>query len=104
MRKVMKNNKRTKKILDKCQKIYLVVHWAKYGVMEHYFSGKFDKDGVTPLVWHYVDCNGTKNEWHLMPIYQTTIGACFCWCNFRNFAEHIANALNKQAGFDREGI
>ena len=51
MKKILPNNAFTKRRLDKMPKIYVIVCWAGFGVMTHYFSGKLAEDGKTPLVW-----------------------------------------------------
>ena len=90
-------------MLKRCRKIYVVGCWAKYGVREYYFSGKCDENGI-PLVWDFTDHNGERDEWILRSIYETTCGRIYAWTDIRINAVVIANTLNKQAGFDREGV
>ena len=103
MKQKLPDNAKTARMLDKCRKIYVVSCWAKYGVRKYDFSGKCDENGV-PLVWDFTDHNGERDEWILRSIYETTTGRIYAWTDIRLNAEFIANTLNRQAGFDREGI
>ena len=103
MREILPNNARTNRMLNKCPKLYAVGFWVKYGIREYYFSGKCDATGA-PLVWMYNDHNGEREEWILMDIYCTTSGRIVAWTTTKNNAVFIANVLNKQARFDREGV
>ena len=104
MKTKLPDNAKAARIRQKCRKIYIVSCWAKYGVSVYDFSGKCDEAGV-PLVWDYLDHNGEREaEWVLRSIYHTTCGRIYAWTDIRDNAIYIANALNKQAGFDREGI
>lgn len=93
MKKVLPNTPKTKRYLDKLQKIYLVGYWAHCGVRDHYFSGKYDKYNV-PLVWDYYDANGFCDEWHLIPLTQTTTGMVICWSFVKPTAKFIAESIN----------
>ena len=103
MKQKLPDNAKTARMLDKCRKIYAVGCWAKYGVREYYFSGKCDENGV-PLVWDFTDHNGERDEWILRNIYETTTGRIYAWTDIRINAEFVANTLNRQMGFDREGV
>ena len=98
MKKVLPNNARTGRMLDKCPKIYAVGCWAGFGVREYHFSGKYDKDGVTPLVWDYEDFNGTCDEWRLRNIHYTTGGRILAWSNEEATAQYIADKVNIARG------
>lgn len=94
MRIVVKsNNKRTKKMLERCPIICMVGYWAHYGVMEFHFAGKHTPSGI-PYVWMYYDGNGTCDEWHRVPLNFVTTGAIYGWTTSHVAAEEIANALN----------
>ena len=97
MKKILKNNKRTKKYLETLPKIYLVGFWARYGVREYYFANKNDKDGI-PLVYHYYDGNGTCDLWELVPITHTTCAGQLAYTPYKELADYIANALNTYEG------
>ena len=98
MKTVLKNNAKAAKYLSKLPKIYLVACWARYGVWDLIWSGKFIKDKDTghlePLVWHYNDHNGTADNWYLRPLHNVTTGFIMTWTQDRCIAESIANALN----------
>lgn len=92
-RTIKPNNKRTKSMLEKCPKIYLIGYWARFGIMEFHFAGKYTESGV-PYVWMYYDGNGTCDEWHRVPLTYTTTGRIYAWTTSLTFAEEIADALN----------
>ena len=98
MRKILPNSPKTKKYLEKLPKIYVIGCWAGFGVVTHYFSGKFAKDGTTPLVWDYEDCNGTCDEYRLRNLHHTTTGRIFAWTNTEETAQYIANQMNIAVG------
>lgn len=99
MRKILPNTPKIKRYLDKFPKVYLVGYWAHCGVREYYFSGKYDKHNV-PMVWDYYDANGCCDEWHLIPLTQTTTGTVICWSFVRSTADFIAKNINKSEGYD----
>ena len=80
LKKRLKLTPETKEYLKILPKIYLVVQYAKWGVQEYPFSGKFTKDGV-PLVYNYVDFNGGEEEpmYLLKRIDQVTSGTIYTW-------------------------
>ena len=92
-RRIKPNNKRTNKYLDKLKKVYLVGVWARSGIMECFFAGRYTKDGE-PLVWEYYDCNGACDEWHLMPIHNITSGTVLKWTFDKKEAQLIADIYN----------
>lgn len=93
MRKVLKNTPKTKKYLDKLPKIYGVFLWAKWGILELYWSGKYTKNGV-PLVYVYYDCNGCCDEFRLIPINQASSGSFWNFFMSREPAEKMCDHLN----------
>lgn len=93
LKKVLQNTKETQDYLKTLDKVYLVGLWAKYGYREYYFTGHFDKQ-YEPLVYDYCDFNGECDEWHLMPLCQTTSGGKVCYVFDEKQAHTIANALN----------
>lgn len=99
MKKVLPNNSKTEKYLAKLPKIYLVGCWARYGVMEFPFSGKYiiNENGISiPLVYDYDDFNGTSDNWYLRPINLTTTGFIIVWTQCESVAERIAELYNKE--------
>lgn len=98
IKKVLKNNKKTKQYLDKLPKMYIVGRWAKFGVSDYSFTGKYiEVDGISiPLVYKYYDANGTTDMWYLCPITQVTTGAVIMWTQNKPIAERIAKALNTE--------
>lgn len=98
MKKVLKDNKKTKKYLESLPKIYIVGHWAKYGVQDYPFTGKYiEIDGISvPLVYKYYDGNGTCSQWNLTRISHVTTGAVIMWTQNKSIAERVASALNVQ--------
>lgn len=97
MKKILPNNSKTKKYLETLPKIYLIGCWARYGVREHYYTKKNNKDGI-PLVYDYYDGNGTCDLWRLVPITETTCGWQLAYTPYKETAQHIANALNAWSG------
>jgi hypothetical protein len=95
-RKVLKNTPKTKKYLDSLPKVYGLFLWAKWGMLELRWSGKYTKgDIVVPLVYHYYDANGMCDEYHLVPITSCSSGAFWDWYEFKNNAEEVQEILNE---------
>ena len=94
MRKKLKNNKKTKKYLDSLPKIYMIGCWARYGVWEFPFTGKYTDNGTMPLVYCYDDCNGWCDNWYLRKLSDTTTGGYVGFTFSKVRAEKIADALN----------
>lgn len=97
MKKVLKNNQRTRQYLLGLPKIYLVGCWAKYGVAEFDFPEKYEKKNgiMVPLVYDYYDCNGEKDEYHLKKITDTTTGQILFWTQIKSVAYKVAELYNK---------
>ena len=93
LRKIRKNTPKTKKYLDSLPKIYGIFLWAKWGMLELPWTGKVDKNG-DPLVYIYYDANGTRDEWHLVPIQWASSGAFHGWYKDYNTAYDIQLELN----------
>lgn len=98
MKKVLKNNKYTKKYLESLPKMYLVACWAKFGVEEFPFTEKFEKDNnnghLIPLVYQYDDSNGERDCFVLKKITKTTTGSVLLWTQSKSKAERIAELYN----------
>ena len=99
MRKRLKSTHRNRLKLNNYKKVYLIACWARYGVREYPFSGKFTYNEIwfkEPLVWDYDDHNGTYEEYILKPISYTTTGFSLYYCFDKRIAETIADAMNKK--------
>ena len=99
MRKVLKNTIKTKEYLDSLPKIYLVGCWAKYGVIEYPFTGKYEQDenGISiPIVYDYDDHNGTCDNYYLRKLNYVTTGQILLWTQSKNVANKIAELFNKE--------
>lgn len=94
MKKKLKNNKKTKKYLDSLPKIYMIGCWAKYGVLEFPFTGKYTNNSTMPLVYNYEDFNGCRDNWYLRKLSDTTTGGYIGFAFNKQIAEKIANVLN----------
>jgi hypothetical protein len=96
MRKILKNTLKTKAYLDSLPKVYGLFLWAKWGMLELPWSGKYTKgDIVVPLVYNYYDANGTCDEYHLVPITHCSSGAFWDWYEFKNNAKEVQALLNE---------
>lgn len=98
LRKRLKNTKKNKDKLAKLPKIYLVACWARYGVLEFPFSGRYKKINKKPipLVWDYDDHNGTYPEYVLRPITWTTTAAIRGWLRDEQQAKDTAEFYEKR--------
>lgn len=72
--------------------------WAKYGVRAYPFSGKYTETyGYSvPMVYDYVDCNGTCDQYCLRSIYHVTTGQVIMWTYSQSVANKVAELLNKE--------
>ena len=95
LKKVLKNNSRALRRLNRMYKIYGVFLWAKWGIMELHWSGKIDGDGY-PLVYIYYDGNGAADEWHLVPIHQASSGYYYDWFTSKSSAQTVQKELNNR--------
>ena len=99
MKRILDNSKETRDYLNSLRKVYLVVYWAGYEVMEFPFSGKYkDKEHLQPLVWQYDNFNGEVDNWYLRPIEDTTTGSIYLWTFSREDAWRIAKQKNAKRG------
>lgn len=99
MRKVLKNTIKTKEYLDSLPKIYLVGCWAKYGVREYPFTGKYEQDenGISiPIVYDYDGHNGTCDNYYLRKLNNVTTGQILLWTQSKNVANKVAELFNKE--------
>lgn len=103
LRKHLPYNQKTKDKLAKLPKIYLVACWARYGVLDFPFSGKYkkvkDADSplirYIPLVWDYDDHNGVYPEYILRPITWTTTGLIQGWFYTKQQAKDVADIYER---------
>ncbi len=103
MRKVLKNTAKTKEYLATLPKIYLVACWAKYGVRDFPFAGKYERNenGIDiPLVYDYDDHNGTCDNYYLRRINRTTTGSIVLWTQSKSIAHKVAELFNKEMGYE----
>ena len=98
MKKILKNNSKTKAYLDSLPKIYLVGCWAKYGVSEYPFTGKYIEyhDYSIPLVYDYDDHNGTCDNYYLRRLDYVTTGQIIMWTQNKSVANKVAELFNKE--------
>ena len=98
LRKRLKNTKKNKDKLAKLPKIYLIACWARYGVLEFPFSGRYKKINKkpVPLVWDFDDHNGTYPEYVLRPITWTTTAAIRGWLRDEQQAKDTAEFCEKR--------
>lgn len=101
MEKVLNNSPATKAYLDSLRNIYAVFLWAKWAVVEVPWSGEYDLATGLPLVYNYYDCNGTCEEYRLVPINKISSGGFYSWCYTRDNAEAIQEKLNKELRHDK---
>ncbi len=103
MRNVLKNTTKTKTYLDSLPKIYGLFLWAKWGVLELPWTGKYNKDGI-PLVYIYRDDNGTCDEYRLGPIHHASSGGLWNWYTSKEQAKFIQEQLDKNPDFEEVEI
>ena len=95
MRIILKNTSKTKEYLDSLPKIYGIFLWAKWGMLELPWTGKYDKDGF-PLVYIYYDCNGCCDEYYLGAIHRASSGGFYNWYTDEATAKEVQETLNKE--------
>jgi hypothetical protein len=104
MKKVLKNTVKTKAYLDSLPKLYGIFLWAKWGILELPWTGKYNKAGI-PLVYIYYDGNGTCDEFHLGTANQASSGGFWNWYTKKEDALLIQEQLNKNHNYeDHEDI
>lgn len=95
MRNYIKNYEKIKK---KYRSIFLIGFWAKYGVQEYKWTGKFvdTSEGYLPEVYYYNDHNGTYETYTKVPLNHVTTGVCIGYSFNKENANYIANKLNNE--------
>ena len=96
MKRILKNNTKTKEYLGSLPKVYITACWAKWGIREFPFSGNFEKENniYIPLVYDYDDHNGTADQWELRRIDFTTTAYIADWTFSKTVAEDLAEYYN----------
>ena len=97
-RNILKNTPKTKKYLESLPKVYALCLWAKWAIVDVYWSGKYNKDMI-PLVYIYRDDNGTCDEYRLVPIHYVSSGF-WNWYQSKSDAEYVRDQLNKNPDFE----
>lgn len=82
-----------KKRYQKARKIYVICLWARYGVLECRWSGKFDKTG-SPLTIHWDDHNGERETYTIVPFYRESTGSTRYYSFSKESAKYLAEKLN----------
>lgn len=91
-------NNKNNKYIESLKKVYLIGHWARYGVLELPYAGKMVEDdlfGITPLVYDLDDHNGTYAEYILTKINDVTTGDTIIYTFNRNLAQALSDKLNE---------
>jgi hypothetical protein len=109
IKKILKNTPKTKAYLESLPKVYGIFLWAKWGILELPWSGKYIKgDIAVPLVYNYYDANGTCDEYHLVPITSCSSGGFWNWFEDSEAAKEVQEKLNEalsrgEIGYDEFG-
>ena len=109
IKKILKNTPKTKAYLDSLPKVYGIFLWAKWGILELPWSGKYTKGDISvPLVYNYYDANGTCDEYHLVPITSCSSGGFWNWFEDSEAAKEAQEKLNEalsrgEIGYDEFG-
>ena len=107
MRKILKSTPKTKTYLDNLPKLYGIFMWAKWGILELPWTGKYNKDGI-PLVYIYHDFNGEYDEYILNTINMASSGSFWGWYEDKEAAKEEQIKLNEalkrgEIGYDESG-
>ena len=96
----MKVTKKNTEKINKCQSIYIVVLYAKWGVREYKWTGKWKYsklfNSYEPIVYDYDDHNGTFEEYVKRPIHFVTTGWIIDWTFSKYAADRFAKLLNEE--------
>ena len=94
MRKKLKNTPKTKAYLEGLPKLYCIFLWAKWGILELPWPGKYNKDNI-PLVYIYHDFNGLYDEFYLDTINKASSGGFWGWYEDKDTAKEVQEKLNE---------
>ena len=83
----------------KAKEIYIVVLWAKWGVVPVKYTKKIDKNG-DPLIIYYTDCNGVQDLYYITQWYNETTGITIAYFFNEKEAKSLAQKLNKECGYE----
>lgn len=87
MMTIRKNNEETKEYFEKLPKVYLIVRWVDWGILDFPLEEiHIENDKVIPVVWEYNDHNGETDRYELVPYNRTTSGEIFTWTIDRDAA------------------
>lgn len=81
----------------KHRKLYCVFLWAKFGVLETVWAGKFDDKGH-PLTIQYIDHNGEYEHYYIAPWYRESTGTPMAYSFNKDMAENLAKRFNEENG------
>lgn len=95
MKKVLKNTAKTKSYLESLPKIYALFLWAKFGILELPWTGKYNNDGM-PLVYIYCDGNGMYDEFYLDTVNNASSGGFYNWYTNKEYALFMQERLNNR--------
>ena len=104
VRKILKSTPKTKKYLESLPKLYGIFLWAKWGMLELSWTGKYDKKTGLPLVYIYHDFNGMHEEYYLSTIDKASSGGFYYWYETKEQAEEIKKQLNEALQKGKYGI
>lgn len=92
----MKKNKTIiEKKYNKAKEIYIICRWIKFGILTEKYYGHLDKNNQ-PLIIHWNDHNGEYESYDIIPWYQATTGAVYCYTFNKKHAEAIIKFLEKE--------
>jgi len=84
-----------KRKYSKAINIYIIIRWAKVGILTEKYYGKLDAD-KQPLVIHWNDHNGEYESYDIIPWYRATTGEVYCYTLNKNHAEAIVKILKNK--------
>lgn len=107
MKKELVVNKKNTEFVNGLDKIYMVVQYAMYAVLEFPFTGEYEEPNKyekirganrpIPLVYEWDDCDGTYARFFLRKITSCTSAAIVGWYMDREIAEEVARVKNGEA-------
>lgn len=96
----MEVTKKNREKVEKSQSVYIVARWAKWGVQEYGWTGKWSyymgTQRMNPVVYYYNDHNGEYEEYQEIDVFYTTTGQIFMWTFDKWVANTVAQMLNER--------